>query len=556
MNRLPAWSLLVLAIVLAFDVWLRAHTFGPTLRDRWGLDFWPVTDIESEPIDCDEAVYTYVGRRLLRGDVLYLDLTEPKPPGGYWLYTLGVALGGADELMVRLLPIPMVLATIALLWWIAGRLAGPFAACSAALLYAVASTDPYLFGNGSNLEHVMNLGAVAGLTCMLAAWPRTDGGRRWLFLSGLALGFACLFKQVCALHGLVFGMSLLMRRVGERPLLARLGDVLALGMGLATPPCLAGGVLLIQGAGAAAYDDVVRYAAAMVRDIPDDPHAPPLAIRWITGNSDPGGELPFPFGQTDYLVWWGLGTWPLWLLGVPALLRLVPCEARRRLVAAWTLSAWVQVMMPKLFWPHYYLLPIPGLSIALAIWLADAGRLAARGPRRLGARFALVVLLLGISATFAIQTRDYLLVKPQQLTIRYKGGRQWVALRQMGHDLKRRTEGWNDPRLFVWGWQSPLFVYSGLDGVSRHFFADNLIKTFAGTDHPLIRPRVERIMSDLKASPPDLIYAGDIPFEALRAWLVQEYAPVSRLPDDRGLWVKRSRFAEFLARERTSDLNR
>jgi len=34
----------------------------------------------------------------------------------------------------------------------------------------------------------------------------------------------------------------------------------------------------------------------------------------------------------------------------------------------------------------------------------------------------------------------------------------------------------SEPRLFVWGWQSPLFFYSGLDGTSRHFFADNLIK--------------------------------------------------------------------------------
>ena len=27
-------------------------------------------------------------------------------------------------------------------------------------------------------------------------------------------------------------------------------------------------------------------------------------IRWITGNADPTGQLPWPFGTTDYLVWW------------------------------------------------------------------------------------------------------------------------------------------------------------------------------------------------------------------------------------------------------------
>ena len=34
----------------------------------------------SEPLDCDEAAYAYIGHRILRGDVMYRDLTENKPP--------------------------------------------------------------------------------------------------------------------------------------------------------------------------------------------------------------------------------------------------------------------------------------------------------------------------------------------------------------------------------------------------------------------------------------------------------------------------------------------
>ena len=41
---------------------------------------------------------------------MYRDLTENKPPLGYWLYALAVALGGYNELAIRLLPIPAVLA--------------------------------------------------------------------------------------------------------------------------------------------------------------------------------------------------------------------------------------------------------------------------------------------------------------------------------------------------------------------------------------------------------------------------------------------------------------
>ena len=209
-RKAPAWSWIGLLAILLLDVWLRGHTFGPLIRDRLGVDPYLVGGAEGEPLDCDEAIYTYYGRRIGRGDVLYRDLSEPKPPGGYWLYALAVAIGGANEWTVRLLPIPIVLATIALVWWIALRLSGPGAACLAALIYAVASTDPYLHGNGSNLEHPINLLATASLALMVRSLGRPD--RKGLVAAGACIGAACLLKQVAFTHLVVCGVVLLARR--------------------------------------------------------------------------------------------------------------------------------------------------------------------------------------------------------------------------------------------------------------------------------------------------------------------------------------------------------
>ena len=140
------------------------------------MSLWPATIGATEPLDCDEAAYAYIGHRLLHGDVMYRDLTENKPPLGYWLYALAVAIGGYNELAIRLMPIPAVLLTIALVWWIGWRLGGPLAACLAAGLFVLLSTDPYLFGNGSNMEHFMNLFSVASLALLILAWNRH---RRW-----------------------------------------------------------------------------------------------------------------------------------------------------------------------------------------------------------------------------------------------------------------------------------------------------------------------------------------------------------------------------------------
>ena len=63
LSKAPRWSRLALLAILVFDVWLRGHTFGPTVRDRLGWAPWPVVVGEAEPLDCDEAVYAYMGRR-------------------------------------------------------------------------------------------------------------------------------------------------------------------------------------------------------------------------------------------------------------------------------------------------------------------------------------------------------------------------------------------------------------------------------------------------------------------------------------------------------------
>lgn len=545
--RIPAWAILVLLTILVFDVWLRCHTIGPTIRDRLGVDLWPVTGAEAEPLDCDEAVYAYTGRKIVHGSVMYRDLTEPKPPGGYWLYALAVAFGGANELTVRVTPIPIVLATIVLVWWIALRLGGPFAACLAALIYSVASTDPFLFGNGANLEHPINLFSTASLALMIAGWDGTKRGR--ILAAGACLGIACLFKQVAFTHGLVYAAALCLRR---RPLEVKLRDLVALALGFALVWGIAFLVLFLQGAGAAAFEDIVRYSSAMAADTPAEANAPSRWVRWFTGNADPQGELPWPFGKTNYLVWWGTGTWPLWLAAIPATAALgLPRTSTpgRRLVAAWTLSAWIQVALPGLFWQHYYLLPLPGIAIASATYLTDlAGSIRTKPSRRLVLIPWASAFILALGATAFLQVRDYLMVPPEALTVRYKGGGQWVALRALGRDLGRRAKGWESTHIYVWGWQSPLYVYSGLDGVSRHFFSDPLLKAYAMTGHPLTTPRVARIMADLKEHPPELIFCGDPPFPALKQFLLERYFPsrvVPTTPDGRGLWVEKDHYGPF-----------
>jgi 4-amino-4-deoxy-L-arabinose transferase-like glycosyltransferase len=559
------WGLLILLFILLFDVWYRAHTFAPTIVEVTGVNLWPGAVGASEPLDCDEAAYAYIGHRLVQGDVMYRDLTENKPPLGYWLYGLAIALGGYNELTIRLLPIPAVLATIGLIWWIGGRLGGPLAACLAAGLYVVLGTDPYLFGNGSNMEHFMNLFSVASLALVILAWERN----RWwpMVATGGCLGAAALVKQVAILPAVVYLVAILAYRPKSlvspaSPWRSRLHDLFGLGLGVTVVVGIAALVLVAQGAVASAYEDIFRYGRALATDTLPEPGAASGWIRWLTGNADPTGKLPWPFGSTNYLVWWGTGSWPLWLAAIPGLgyLGLGPATtADRRLVAGWTIAAAIQVVLPGLYWQHYYLLPTPGIAIVVAVALSDClltfdgsrdrsdlerRRRTRRYPQAIA---GILVFSLAIADTTAIQLRSYLLMAPQDLTVRFKGGGQWVTLRALGGELKRRSSAWNDPRLYIWGWQSPLHFYGKLDGVTRHFFVDNLLRDQAERNHPLIKPRIGEIMQALRERPPALIFVGYSPFPELRHFLNERYLPSRLVPalNDLGLWVERSHYTAF-----------
>ncbi len=395
---------------------------------------------------------------------------------------------------------------------------------------------------------------------------------RWpIVASGACLGAATLIKQVAIVPAVVFAIALAwrawrMHADWRNRIKYGIIDLAAFGVGLTAIMAVAAAVLSFQGAGPSAYEDIFQYGRALATDTLPEANAPHGLVRWLTGNADPKGNLPWPFGTTDYLVWWGTGSWPVWILAIPvtAWLLIGPgTTATRRVVAAWTMAAWAQVILPGLYWPHYYLLPIAGLAITVALAFGDAvGAIgeAAGGarshdaaiPRRppprqrishflLAATTAMIVAS-GMLATVFLQVRDYLNVAPAELTIRYKGGRQWVVLRDMGRELARRTSRWNHPQLYIWGWQSPLHFYARLDGPTRHFFVDNLLRDQADRGHPLIAPRTEEITAALGRQRPELIFTGYPPFGALRSLLKAEYLPARMAP---GLYIRRDRFGAF-----------
>ena len=597
MHRRRLIDIILFVVMAVILVWWRGHTFAPRVDQLIGLKFWPEMSGTAEPLDCDEAAYGYMGRRMAAGAVLYRDLTEYKPPGGYWFYAISIALLGWSELTIRFMVLPVLIMTLALVGSIARKLAGTMGSVVAMAVFVLMSTDPYVFGNGSNLEHLMNLGLMASFWCFLKAYDANLYVNRsetetseirtrklnwrdfWLLSSGVFIGLAATVKQVAliGLFPIVFEFARSKSMPGRK--LRGIGMCVA---GFVVPWAVAFAILAGQGALGEARADIFEYSQALARDTPADPVAPSFAYRWLTGNADPrNGSLPWPFGRTDWLVWWGTGTWPLHALTLIVFvvsLKFAPARATpvTRLLLWQYAVAWGMIILPGLYWQHYYLLLAPvsslltGVAMGFAFQWSHLGdtneeieaKTAGSRPliilhedhkfREILSTSLLLAMGLVIGLTGRIQWYDYFKVPADMLAVKYKGGAQWITLRQLGREIKDRTMDWNPkPLLEVWGWQSPLLYYSGLDAPDRYFFTDPLAKAYIGKEHPLVSPRLEALTESLKAKRPELIFCGDIPFKELKAMIDRDYIATSLVgstPDGRGMFVRKDKYQDFHAR--------
>src|SRR5712691_3211454 len=80
------------------------------------------------PIGRDQATFCVIGQGLLRGQQLYRDLWDNKPPGIFWLFTLVVKVFGPVMSSVGLVDILWLLAISYFIFRFAGRYLGTAAA--------------------------------------------------------------------------------------------------------------------------------------------------------------------------------------------------------------------------------------------------------------------------------------------------------------------------------------------------------------------------------------------------------------------------------------------
>jgi len=171
-QRTGRWELGVAAVVLAGLSWM--------------VMTWPFRG--------DQAVFSLIGRQVVAGQTLYVDLWDVKQPGIFLWY----GLFGFGELGMRTLDVAMAFAFGALVWVLLRRRTEsarlrrllPLLATGVLLLAA----GPGDFGQLEMLCLVPAVGAFA----LVAADPERGPGFRRIVLAGLCVGLVGVFKLLLA----------------------------------------------------------------------------------------------------------------------------------------------------------------------------------------------------------------------------------------------------------------------------------------------------------------------------------------------------------------------
>jgi hypothetical protein len=455
----------------------------------------------AEPLGIDQSLWASAVRGMARGQLLYQDVWEQRPPGIYWTYLAGFRLFGWTAAAVAWLDLLAATATTVLLYATVRRLSSVTTAALAAMLYAVLTMPAWLYGYGGFLERSVSETFIIVCVCagaLCAVWLR-DSGALWA-AAGLGLfgGAAVIFKPNAGLYfPALLAWALAYGWQPARPWRWWLPRVAVAGIAAGLLPLAA--LLWLWRL------DLLHEARVAVVDF----------NRYYVGE---GFDLPTYAVTLSKAVWLRIKTEPLWLAGVAGGAAAVREGLRRRrlpplaglaLVLAGAALVVIVVNGARLFNSYFMNAHVP-LAMAGAWLLADYLR--STRPRR-----AFAVMLVVLMAVLLVQ-RGYVprVVGRAQMDLaalrsqvdrttyleQYGGyanqrGYSARANEELAKYVRSRTEP-ND-RIFLFGINGA-GVYFHSDRLTAHRFLR--VNFFIETDFPDPRFRLDAVVRELEAARP------------------------------------------------------
>jgi 4-amino-4-deoxy-L-arabinose transferase-like glycosyltransferase len=452
----------------------------------------------AEPLGIDQGLWASAARGMARGQRLYHDVWEQRPPGIYWIYLTGFRVLGWKAATVAWLDILASGATTLLLFWIARSLSSTLTAALAAALYAVLTMPPWLYGYGGFLERsvcetfIIVCVAAAAVAAIKTAARGTTGPALVL---GLCSGAAVVLKPNA---GLYFPALLLWITMYAGTPVRSLGRPLAAAV-LAAAVIPAFALLWLWRL------DLLHDARVAVIDF----------NRFYVSQ---GFTVAGYASKFSHAVWLRVKTDPLWLAGCAGSLLAVFDLARRRRVPPlaglgiiWGAAAVLVIVVNGSFlFNSYFINALPPLVLMAAWLLGDASR-QTRARTVVSAAVALLMAALLVQRGYAPRVLGWTRTDIEALRAgpdradnleRFGGyarntGYSARANAELAQYIRAHTSP--EDRIFLFGINGA-GVYFDSDRLAAHRFLR--VNFFVGTDFPDPQFRLESVVADLASAPP------------------------------------------------------
>lgn len=192
----------------------------------------------AEPLGIDQSLWASAVRGMARGQRLYRDVWEQRPPGIYWTYLAAFRVFGWTTAAVAWLDLLAATATTIMLYLLGRRLAGAVTGAAAAAIYAVLTHPAWIFGHGGFLERSV-CETFTPLCIAVAAYGavryRDGNSTWWAALCGVCASAAVVYKPNAGVYfpALLLWMVLYRRQASVAPALR--GAVVAIAASAVLP---------------------------------------------------------------------------------------------------------------------------------------------------------------------------------------------------------------------------------------------------------------------------------------------------------------------------------
>ncbi len=414
--------------------------------------------ILSYPMGRDQGGFATIGRGILDGRTIYVDLWDVKPPATFYVYAADIAVFGRSAAALRLMDLILYPLVGIALYWIGRRIAGARIGLWAALLFGVF----YFTETFWTLTQSDGIVLVPMLLALICACKAADASRRsalWALASG-ALTASCIwFKYPFIIFsgGVVFTYVWL--RIRQNAPLRRLDILLFIVGGL-----LVGVLGIAYMAAIGAWDALLESARIS-------------ASYAGQGAGDLGEALGFRWQH------WGL-LFVITLIAVIAGIRRFNRRSLWWIVVVWLLICTAILALQLKFFDYHWLPMLPPLVLIGAGGIEGMfdliGNMTGRVSKPILRGVIVLVLIGAMGAAIWSLTLPYLTGQEDQLAYyhHFQAGEYVADESQAVADFLRQRVAPGDS-LFIWGFRPEVYFLSQLNPAVRFIQHQPLVAAYS-----------------------------------------------------------------------------